>query len=231
MRLFLGYFLFFFALPVFSQEKANTENAPKVKIDSLYREDQFYFGITYNSLRDTPKGFSRGKIATGFSGGFLRDMPLNTRRNVAIASGFGLAYNNYNQNVAVSGSSEVPIYTVMTTDYSKNKFSQLLVEVPLEFRWRTSTYEAHKFWRIYGGLKCSYLIYDKSVFNSGTSNTVITGNKDFNKLTYGAYISSGYNTLNVYAYYGLNALFKSGKVGDEALQMKALNVGVIFYIL
>lgn len=231
MRLFLSCFLFLATFQVFSQEKTVIENAPKVKIDSLYREDQFYFGITYNTLRDTPEGFSKGKIATGFSGGFLRDMPLNTRRNVAIASGVGLAYNNYNQNIAVSGSSEVPVYTVMTTDYSKNKFSQLLVEVPLEFRWRTSTYEAHKFWRIYGGLKCSYLVYDKSVFNSGTSNTVITGNKDFNKLTYGAYISSGYNTLNVYAYYGLNPIFKSAKTSTENLVMKSFNFGIIFYIL
>ena len=116
----------------------------------------------------------------------------------------------------------------MGWNYSKNKFSQLLVEVPLEFRWRTSTYEAHKFWRIYGGLKCSYLVYDKSVFNSGTSNTVIAGNKDFNKLTYGAYISSGYNTLNVYAYYGLNPIFKSAKTSTENLAMKSFNFGIIF---
>jgi hypothetical protein len=31
------------------------------------------------------------------------------------------------------------------------KFTQLLVEVPLEFRWRSSTFESYKFWRIYGG--------------------------------------------------------------------------------
>jgi hypothetical protein len=160
-------------------------------------------------------------------------MPINKKRTFAIAPGIGLTYNNYNQNIAVTLQDNMPVYTILnsTAVYSKNKFSQLQIEVPIEFRWRTSTFESHKFLRIYGGFKFSYSVYDKSVFTDNEGKVVLTGNKDLNKLTYGAYISSGYNTLNVYAYYGLNALFKSGKVGDEALQMKALNVGVIFYIL
>jgi hypothetical protein len=35
----------------------------------------------------------------------------------------------------------------------------------------------------------------------------------------------------VYVYYGLNSLFKSAKINDESINMKALNIGVIFYIL
>lgn len=233
MRLFLRCFLFLSFFNVFSQESATSENAPKVKIDSLYREDQFYFGFTYNSLANTPTGYSKDKFSAGFSGGFLRDIPINKKRTFAIAPGLGLSYNNYNQNIAITGSNEAPVYTIIvdSEEYSKNKFSQLFVDVPIEFRWRTSTYESHKFWRIYSGLKLSYLVYDKSIFNSTVGNSKITNNKDFSDFTYGAYIASGYNTLNVYAYYGLNSLFKSGKTSEEDLKANSFNIGIMFYIL
>ena len=218
---------------VFSQKDRTTKDTLVVKIDSLYREDQFYFSITYNTLMDKPSGLSQRKFSSGFSGGFLRDMPINKKRTVAIAFGIGFTYNNYNQNMAISSTPETPLYTIVDSEakYSKNKFSILSFDVPVEFRWRTSTYENHKFWRIYGGVKFSYLIYDRSVFNNGQDKVILSGNKDFNKLQYGAYISSGYNTINVYAYYGLNSLFKSAKINDESVNMKALNIGIIFYIL
>lgn len=233
MRIFLSCFMLLMVATVFSQEDTTTKDILVIKIDSLYREDQFYFSITYNTLMDKPSGLSQRKFSSGFSGGFLRDMPINKKRTVAIASGIGFTYNNYNQNMAISSTPETPLYTIVDSEakYSKNKFSILSFDVPVEFRWRTSTYENHKFWRIYGGVKFSYLIYDRSVFNNGQDKVILSGNKDFNKLQYGAYISSGYNTINVYAYYGLNSLFKSAKINDESVNMKALNIGIIFYIL
>ena len=233
MRLFLGCFLFLFVFPVFSQENANTENVPKAKIDSLYREDQFYFSLAINTLQNKPVGLTQDKLSLGFSTGFLRDFPLNKKRNVAIAPGLGFTFNNYNQNLAITGSNNTPVYTIIDvdTEYRKNRFSQFLVDVPLEFRWRTSTYENHKFWRIYGGVKLSYLIYDNSVYEDAQGKIVVTNNKDFDKFQYGTYISAGYNTINVYAYYGLNSLFKSAKTNTDSIEMNTLNIGIIFYIL
>jgi hypothetical protein len=233
MRLFLGCFLFLLVFPVFSQENTSTENAPKVKIDSLYREDQFYFGFTLNTLQNKPEGLIQDKFSSGFLAGFLRDMPINKRRTVAIAAGLGFSYNNYNQNLAISKPNDAPVYTIIDQDvtYNKNRFTQFLVEVPLEFRWRTSTYESHKFWRIYGGFKMGYLIYDKSIYKDDQSKIVVTNNNDFNKFQYGTYISAGYNTINVYAYYGLNPLFQTAKTNTESIDMNSVNIGIIFYIL
>ncbi|HSN47936.1 MAG TPA: porin family protein, partial [Flavobacterium sp.] len=185
----------------------NTENAPQANIDSLYREDQFYFNFTINTLRNKPDGLTEDKFSSGFSAGFLRDFPINKKRTVAIAPGLGFTFNNYNQNLAITQSNNIPVYTIIdpTTEYNKNKFTQFLVDVPIELRWRTSTYESHKFWRIYGGLKLSYLIYDKSVYEDPLGKIIVTRNKDFNKFQYGTYLSAGYNTINVYAYYGLNS--------------------------
>ncbi|TDE05908.1 porin family protein [Flavobacterium sandaracinum] len=233
MRIFLSCFLLLLVAPVFSQENTITQDTLVLKVDSLYREDQFYFAITYNTLIDKPEGLSQSKFSSGFSGGFLRDMPINKKRNVAVASGIGFTYTNHNQNLAISSTAETPFYTIVDEDtkYKKNKFSMLSIDVPIEFRWRTSTYESHKFWRIYTGIKFSYLLYDKSIFDSNAGKVEVTGNKDFNKFQYGAYVSSGYNTINLYLYYGLNPLFESAKVNGESINMKSLNFGIIFYIL
>ena len=233
MRLFLCSFLFLCVLPVFSQEKANTDNVPKTEIDSLYREDQFYFSFTLNTLQNKPAGLTQDKFSAGFSAGFLRDIPINKKRTFAIAPGIGFAYNNYNQNLAITEVNDVPVYAIIDPlkEYDRNRFSQFLVEVPLEFRWRSSTFESHKFWRIYGGFKMGYLLYDKSVYQDNQGKVIVANNKDFSKFQYGAYIVSGYNSINVYAYYGLNTLFQSAKNATESIEMNSLSVGVIFYIL
>jgi len=233
MRFFLYIFLLLFILPVLSQEKGGIENAPKVKIDSLYREDQFYFGFTLNTLQNKPAGLTQDKFSSGFSLGFLRDFPINNKRTVAIAPGLGFSYNNYNQNLAITKPNQTPVYTIIdaNTTFNKNRFTHFLVEVPIEFRWRSSTFESHKFWRIYGGFKMGYLIYDKSIYKDAQSKVVVTNNKDFNKFQYGAYIASGYNSINVYAYYGLNSLFQSANTSTESIDMNSMNIGIVFYIL
>jgi hypothetical protein len=233
MRSILSCLLLMVFFNGYSQETDTIQDGEAMKIDSLYREDQFYFGFTYNTLQGKPVGLSQNKFSVGLSAGFLRDMPISGDRTLAIATGLGFSYNNYNQNLFISESGQTPVYSIIDSKaaYSKNKFKQLLIDVPIEFRWRTSTYESHKFWRIYGGFKFSYLLYNKSVFTDTESKIVVLNNKDFNKVLYGLYISAGYNTINVYAHYGLNSLFKSAKIEGESINMKALNIGVIFYIL
>ena len=59
----------------------------------------------------------------------------------------------------------------------------------------------------------------------------IKNNPDLNKFQYGMYLASGWNTWNFYAYYGINPLFKSAKIGTELIKMNTLNIGLQFYIL
>jgi len=231
-KLFFCILLLLLFFSVFGQGETQKKEVTEVKIDSLYREDQFYFGFNYNTLKQMPEDASQQKFSIGVSGGFLRDMPINKARTKAFATGLGVSYNNYNQNIGITGTAQDAVYTVVSSaDFNKNKFTQLLIDVPLEFRWRTSTYESYKFWRIYGGMKFSYLAYSKSVLKNSEGKTVITNNDDFNKLLYGLYLSAGYNTLNVYAYYGLNPIFKSAQIDGEKIDMNALSIGVIFYVL
>ena len=232
MRLFLKIFLLFTFGTVFSQD-IDVENKTVTKVDSLYREDQFYFSFTFNTLQSKPEGMSQDKFSSGFSIGFLRDFPVNKKRTVAIAPGFGLSFNNYNQNLKITELNQVPVYSIIESNvtYDKNRFSHLLLEVPIEFRWRSSTFDSHKFWRIYGGFKMGYLLYDKSIYEDSNGKIAVKNNKDFNKFQYGTYISAGYNSINVFAYYGLNSLFQSAKTVTETINMNTFNVGIMFYIL
>jgi hypothetical protein len=219
---------------VFSQEEKPPKIEPIVKIDSLYREDQFYISITYNLLSDIPQGLRQDKFSAGLSAGFLRDIPLNKKRNVAIAAGLGLSYQNYFQNLTISnGQDGARIYGV--NDYNEfvsNKYRQYMVDLPIEFRWRNSTFESYKFWRIYAGVKLSYVFSNRSVLDDGETTYKINNNPDINKFQYGPYISAGYNTWNVYLYYGLNPLFKDVKtVNGQSINVKTINAGLIFYIL
>jgi hypothetical protein len=223
----------FISMSAFGQENEALEEKAIVKVDSLYREDQFYFAISYNSLVNRPTGVSQNKFSSGVSLGFLRDMPINADRTWAVATGLGFTYNNFNQNLIVKEQNGVVDYQLIPADVSvdKNKFSQLSVDVPIELRWRTSTYESHKFWRIYTGLKFSYLLYDRSLFNGSPERIVVQNNADFNALQYGAYLAAGYNTVNLYMYYGLNPLFQKATLNGASVNMRAFNLGVIFYIL
>ena len=202
--------------------------------DSLYREDQFYINISYNILQKGPSGLRQNKFSTGLSGGFLRDMPLNQKRTLSVAAGIGYTLAIYNQNLGIINTNGVNSYQILDSEitYSKDKLSMHFIDLPIEFRWRDSTPESHKFWRLYMGLKLSYLFYDqyKLVSSEGTNRQ--TNNKDLNDFHYGVYLSTGWNTWNIYAYYGLNPLFKSSaKIDGTAIDMNTANFGLMFYIL
>lgn len=218
----------------FAQNEIKPEIKPLVKIDSLYREDQFYFSITYNMFTDVPDNFKQNKFSLGLSGGFLRDMPLNKMRTVAIAAGLGLSYQNYYQNINIfQDANGALIYGVNSYgEFVSNRYRQYSVELPIEFRWRNSTFESSKFWRLYAGIKMSYVFSNSSILDDGEKTYKINNNPDINKFQYGPYLSAGYNTWNLYVYYGLNPLFKSATtLSGEKLNVRTLNAGLIFYIL
>jgi Outer membrane protein beta-barrel domain len=212
----------------FSQETPNF-----AALDSLYREDQFYVGITYNALQDSPSGLSQKKFTPSFSFGMLRDMPINKKRDLAFAAGLGYSINNYNQNLLISEKNGFTDYQIIATNtvFENNKLILHYIDFPIEFRWRTSTPESHKFYRIYAGFKTSYLVYDQSKFVDANKEIIVGNNQDFNKLQFGTYLDFGYNGLNFYAYYGINPLIKSGTINNKPIEMRTLNFGLMFYIL
>lgn len=205
-------------------------------VDNNYREDQFYASITYNLLGKKTSGVSQSGFSSGFHIGFIRDMPINTKRNVAIGIGLGLSTNSFNQNVLISENNGALNYAILDDDvsFSKNKFTTYLVEMPIEFRWRTSTATDYDFWRIYTGLKLGYIFYNSSKFKGLPNDIKLSNINDFNTLQYGLTLSAGYSNVNFYFYYALNSIFDSNvklNESNETIEMNAVKIGLIFYIL
>lgn len=227
MRLFLLLMLF---LNCLYTVKAQVNK--KIDQDSLYREDQFYVSVTYNALIDLPNNVSQNSFSTGIHLGVIRDFPLNKRRNIALALGLGYSFNSFNQNIRISGYNPYNYTILESYNYSKNNFAQHFIEIPFEFRWRTSNAQSYKFWRVYTGLKLGYLIASKSVFNDRSGSDNQKNLTDLNKLQYGLTMSIGYNTWNGYIYYGLNPVFNDVSTIDlQSIDMSALKIGLIFYLL
>ena len=200
---------------------------------SRYFEDQFYFGVTYNFVRNVPDGLTQRNLSYGLQLGAIKDIPLNSKGTIALGIGLGLGLNTYYSNlVAFKGSDDITYeLSDNVTGFERSKLETHLIEFPLEFRWRNSTLEEYRFWRLYAGIKGAYVIGNRS-------KSVIDGakngfyNSDINKFQYGLAINVGYNTFNIHLYYALTDLFKEGvAVDNQSIGFSPLRIGVIFYIL
>jgi len=226
-----GLVLFFLLLGgfLYAQEELQPVDSLK-KVDYKYREDQFYFGITHTILQAKPPKLSQRSVSLGIQAGFLRDFPVNKERNWSIAPGIGYSSLNLHHNMATVEINDIISYPILDS-YKQNAVTLHYLDFPLEVRWRTSTPYSHKFWRIYTGFKASYLLGDKSVSKSDLGSLKVTNNADLNKWVFGVYVAAGFNTWNVYMYYGLNSIYKNNLSEVSSEKLNAFNVGLMFYIL
>lgn len=198
-----------------------------------YLEDQFYLGVTYNILLNLPDGASQSNLSYGLQAGFIRDIPLNPQGTFALGVGLGYGVNSYYSNLRAIEEGDGFRYEYLDDeDYRRNKIETHLIEVPVEFRWRTSTRESYKFWRIYGGFKFGYVVGSRSKLVTESFKDSFY-NTDTENFRYGLMLNLGYNTFNIHFYYGLNPLFEDGVVdpNGQDLDMVPLHLGLIFYIL
>lgn len=216
-----------------SVEQLFAQEHVDIEVDSLYKEDQFYAGVTYNLLGKKPVNLKQSGFSLGFQLGFIKDMPINKRRNLAFGLGLGYSANSFNQNLLINRESNELTYSILAEEtFTKNKFSSHLIEVPFEFRWRSSSPLNYSFWRIYTGFKVSYVVAHTTKHNGDLGNIKFRDIEDFNKFQYGFTLSLGYDTWNIYMYYALNPIFSDNVIlNGEQLNMNTIKIGLMFYIL
>ena len=227
-------YLFYFICFVFLISAKAQDNPLEMEPDYKYLEDQFYLGTTFNILFEEPQGVTQRSLSYGLFGGIIKDIPINTDRNVGFGIGLGYAINSYYTNLLATETTSGIEYSIIGSDVSfkRSKIETHTLEFPIEFRWRTSNAISHKFWRIYTGVKLGYTFSGRSKFVSDTDKIAFS-NDDITKFQYGLIFSFGYNTFNFHAYYALHDLLESGTttVDGDRLGMVPLHIGLIFYIL
>jgi len=241
LLLILGILLFFSA-------NAQNDSLQKLRIesdsivvqhtglDTKYLEDQFYVGLTFNLLDKMSKGINQSGFSGGINLGYIRDIPLNERRNFGLGIGLGWSVNSYRTNLLISknekGNSIFQTLDRNTFDYNVNRFSTYLVEMPFQIRWRTSTAESYRFWRVYTGVRIGYLYYFHSKFKQPGQKINQTKVDGLERLRYGLTFTFGFNTFNFTVYYSLNPFFKDvSTLEGKPVEITTFKVGLEFYIL
>ncbi|MGY8946588.1 MAG: porin family protein [Flavobacteriales bacterium] len=224
-KVIIVFYTLFISLNSFSQNK---------DVDDNYREDQIYFGFYYNSLLNSPHNFTQNKFSSSLNMGFIRDVPLNSNRNFGIGIGLGMSTSSYNHNLKLTNESDGFKGMIIedSNTFNKNKWTFNEIEVPFEVRWRTSTAKNYKFWRVYFGIKTSYIFSSKFKYDS-SSEAYSQSSLPFNKIQSGFTLNAGNNTWNLGLYMGLQPLFNDQftKKNSNFKNLKQFKLGLIFYIL
>ena len=216
MRKFL-----FLVLLISSCVKAQSDST---FVDDKYLEDQIYLNLTYISLLNTPPPISQSGFSFGLGGGFIKDLPVNSRRNVAFGVGLGYGFNNYYFNVRFENEDPDEDKTTLNS-----KIMLHVVELPLEFRFRTSTSSRYKFWRFYPGFKISYAFAENLTLGKD-ADFEVEGVAQYNDFLYGLTFSAGYNKWNIHLYYGLNDLITNAEGNDYEFAITEFRIGLVFYV-
>jgi hypothetical protein len=195
--------------------------------DSLYREDQIYVSVGYPLLIDIPEGLTQNKLSHTFSFGLIRDMPINRARNIAFGLGFGINYNVVYTNLQFMDDLEV---TNFVSSDVNNQWNSVEVEIPLEFRWRSSTPINYQFWRVYAGVVGYYSVSAKQRTMLALSESITS--LSVQKFRLALRLNIGNNTWNLTYSHPIDSFFDFDKsTQNKSLsQLKTAKLGMVFYI-
>ncbi len=222
MKYILSFFILF---SVFNIQAQNDS----LQIGDKYWEDQLYINVSYNVLNNQPVEVSKSGFSYGFSGGYIKDIPFNKSGKVALGIGLGYGFDSFSHNLKVIKGN--PNRFESGSDLKSNKLRLHNIEIPIEFRWRTSTANTYSFWRIYAGLKVSYNISNVFTYTDVNVPVNISNLNEFNKWQTGLTMSAGYGTFNFHVYYGLTSLFKNASINNNPINTKIVRLGLSFYLL
>jgi len=231
-----------FLITIFSLWSFLLTAQQNISLDSLYKpdpyylEDQFYFGLSYINLKNLPDNLTQNGFSNSIKFGYIRDLPVNERRNLGFGMGIGMSWDSYFQNLRISVDEETGqiIYKVLgeADSFHSNSFTLTKIDFPLEFRWRGSTPEKFKFWRFYAGPVISYVVGTSSEYVTEKVHIKYKDIQIIDSWQTGISLSVGYGTWNFNYYYGLSNIVKKDlKIEGQKLVIKDMRFGFVYYFL
>lgn len=221
----LAILIFVYAL-AFSQEDQEVQIGDKPTVhDEKYLEDQFYISASYQRLLKLPEQITQTGFSYSISLGYIRDIPLNKRRNIGLGAGIGYQFNVHYFNIR--NETDNPD----NNDVLKsNKLVFYMAELPIQFRFRTSTADKYRFWRFYPGILISYAFAHNHSLKQSEDldvNDILA----IDNLQYGISFSAGYNNWNLYLYYGISDLFTNVDELKYVFAPNEIKMGITMFFL
>ncbi|MDC1434274.1 PorT family protein [Flavobacteriaceae bacterium] len=221
MKAFFFLFYFFFIGLLLGQEK-----------DSLsYNEDQFYIDVNFIIQANDINSFQENGFSRSIHAGFLRDFSFTKKGDKAIAIGLGYGFERLVNNLNVRKNENEFSYSFPSNGVSlRNTFSFHQLQLPIELRWRTSTIDNYRFWRIYLGYRLSYQFLPTYKPFFGRSFKI---DDQIEEWQHSLSLSVGFNTWNLRFSYGLTPFLSSAFQTQEGIRpnIYPVQVGLIFYLL
>ncbi|MDB2703058.1 outer membrane beta-barrel protein [Flavobacteriaceae bacterium] len=200
--------------------------------DSLsYNEDQFYIDVNFIIQSNEVNLFQENGFSRSIHAGFLRDFSFTKKGDKAIAIGLGYGYERLVNNLNIRKNENELNYSFPTNGISlRNSFSVHQLQLPIELRWRTSTIDNYRFWRIYLGYRLSYHFTPTYKPFFGRSFSIKNQIQDWQ---HSLSLSVGFNTWNLRFSYSLSPFLAKTVQTQEGIRPKVnpVQVGLIFYLL
>lgn len=193
---------------------------------------QFSYG--YAMLLQTPEELQQA-YSDAWQLQFMNEILLGTKNHFSFSYGLGFSQFNWRSNLRIitSPAAQELNYSYLATDsiYNKNRLLATYVDLPIEIRWRSNTNKYGRYWRFYFGGLVGYRMNSSSLFKVDDYSVKNYGISDLANVHYGVFVRTGFWMFNVYAYYGINPVFKSTAPGWEDLQdMRSLTLGLTISI-
>ncbi|MCY4268083.1 MAG: outer membrane beta-barrel protein [Flavobacteriaceae bacterium] len=197
-----------------------------------YREDQVYLGLSFLSIVRNQSDFFQKGVSSHFQIGIIRDLPLSANGKWAAGIGLGYSTAQFSSNLKRRSSSntEKTAYELEREAGSSTiAHGFQSIEFPIELRWRNSSPTDYQFWRVHTGIKFLWNISAKSKFEHSKTNIL----NEVNRWSHELFVAFGYNTWNIYVSYEIKAVLTNLPIinMENSLQMNALKLGLIFFLL
>lgn len=205
--------------------------ASEIFAQQAYREDQVYVDFNFILQNTDDNRFSDNGFSRSLHVGILRDVFLTSSGRYSLGIGVGYGLTRLVNNIEIETQADDFSISYPRPDRSyRNFFTFHELQLPIEFRWRTSSESVHQFWRIHAGYRLGYPFATKykPFFGADypTQGVLSSWQHEIN-------LAVGYNTWNLRFAYQLNPLINSSlrKVGDQSFRLHFFQIGLIFYLL
>lgn len=193
--------------------------------------DRMILEVNHTGWLGLPNGIQQSHAkCIGVNFTVMFDKPIG-KSPFSVGYGIGIFSHNFHSNADFIYHRDSLNNTLRTSlepinrPFSLNRYAQKIIEIPLEFRYRTKTDRQFK---IHLGGKIGYVVNDFRSMRDNDGKVRIYDIKNINPLRYGINLRIGFEQVAICASYYFSEIFKKDK-GPGNIYPYAIGIAIIPY--